>query len=167
MLADGDATSERVLAAMDGAWLVHVAAHGTFRSDSPLLSALEFDDGPLTVYDLERLGRAPHRMVLSSCNSAVGAPSGADELLGVVSALMSLGSAGVVASVVPVDDPGTVPFMLALHQSLHDRPSRAALVGARRSVRGTTPQRGPPPTRSSRSAAEPLAGAPGTDSPND
>jgi CHAT domain-containing protein len=135
VLADGNATSERVLAAMDGASLVHVAAHGTFRSDSPLLSALELDDGPLTVYDLERLGRAPHRVVLSSCNSAVGAPSGADELLGVVSALMTLGSVGVVASVVPVDDPGTLPFMLALHRLMPDRPLGAALVDARRDVR--------------------------------
>ena len=124
VLAGGEATSERVLAAMDGARLVHVAAHGTFRSDSPLLSALELDDGPLTVYDLERLGRAPHRVVLSSCNSAIGAPSGADELLGVVSALMTLGSVGVVASVVPVHDPGTVPFMLALHRLMQDLPAR-------------------------------------------
>ena len=135
VLADGDATCERVLAAIDGAELVHVAAHGTFRSDSPLLSALELDDGPLTVYDLERLGRAPHRVVLSSCNSAVGAPSGADELLGVVSALMTLGSVGVVASVVPVDDPGTVPFMLALHRLIQDLPLGQALVEARHAVR--------------------------------
>lgn len=134
VLADGEATSERVLAAMDGAWLVHVAAHGTFRSDNPLLSALELDDGPLTVYDLERLDRAPHRVVLSSCNSAIGAPSGADELLGVVSALMALGSAGVVASVVPIDDPGTVPFMLALHRSPPGTPLGQALAAARRSV---------------------------------
>ncbi|MET1058504.1 MAG: CHAT domain-containing protein, partial [Nocardioides sp.] len=134
VLADGNATSERVLAAMDGAWLVHVAAHGIFRSDSPLLSALELDDGPLTVYDLEQLGRAPHRVVLSSCNSAVGAPSGADELLGVVSALMTLGSAGIVASVVPVDDPSTVPFMLALHRLMQDLPLGQALVEARRAA---------------------------------
>jgi hypothetical protein len=135
VLVDGEATSERVLAAMDGAWLVHVAAHGTFRADSPLLSALELDDGPLTVYDLERLDRAPHRVVLSSCNSAVGAPSGADELLGVVSALMAAGSVGVVASVVPVDDPGSVPFMLALHRHLPHLPLGQALLEARRHVR--------------------------------
>jgi CHAT domain-containing protein/tetratricopeptide (TPR) repeat protein len=134
LLVDGKATSEQVLAAMDGAWLVHVAAHGTFRADSPLLSALELDDGPLTVYDLERLGQAPRRVVLSSCNSAVGAPSGADELLGVVSALMTLGSVGVVASVVPVDDPGTVPFMVALHGLLSELPLGEALAAAARSV---------------------------------
>ncbi len=118
VLAGGSAVAERVMAAMDGAWLVHIAAHGTFRADSPLFSAIELDDGPLTVYDLERLTRAPYRVVLSSCNSAVGEAVGADELLGLVSALISLGSAGVVASVVPVNDPATVPLMLALHEHL-------------------------------------------------
>jgi CHAT domain-containing protein len=73
-------------------------------------------------------------VVLSSCNSAVGAPSGADELLGVVSALITLGSAGVVASVVPVDDPSTVPLMLALHRLMQDHPLGRALVEARRAV---------------------------------
>ncbi len=118
VLAGGNAVVERVMAAMDGAWLVHIAAHGTFRADSPLFSAIELDDGPLTVYDLERLKRAPYRVVLSSCSSAVGEAVGADELLGLVSALISLGSAGVVASVVPVNDPATVPLMLSLHDHL-------------------------------------------------
>ena len=127
VLADGAATAERVMAAMDGAWLVHMAAHGTFRSDSPLFSAIELDDGPLTVYDLERLKQAPYHVVLSSCSSAVGVPVGADELLGLVSALISLGSAGVVASVVPVNDPATVPLMTALHEHLR---AGADLAGA-------------------------------------
>ena len=135
VLADGAATAERVMAAIDGAWLVHMAAHGTFRGDSPLFSAIELDDGPLTVYDLERLKQAPYRVVLSSCSSAVGAPVGADELLGLVSALISLGSAGVVASVVPVNDPATVPLMTALHEHLRAGSDLAqALTLARHAV---------------------------------
>lgn len=118
IFADGSATVERVMAAIDGAWLVHVAAHGIFRADSPLFSAIQLDDGPLTVYDLERLNLAPYRVILSSCNSAVAEWVGADELLGLVSALISLGAAGVAASVVPVNDPATVPLMLALHDHL-------------------------------------------------
>jgi CHAT domain-containing protein len=135
VLTGRDAVANRVMAAMDGAWLVHVAAHGTFRADSPLFSAIELDDGPLTVYDLERLRRAPYRVVLSSCNSALGAPVGADELIGVVSALTSLGAAGVVGSVVPVNDPATVSVMLALHQNLRDGAGLAeALCLARHAV---------------------------------
>ncbi|TCC34729.1 CHAT domain-containing protein [Kribbella sindirgiensis] len=142
VLTEGGATAEAVLEAMDGASLVHVAAHGTFRADSPLFSSLQVDDGPLTVYDLERLDRAPHRVVLSSCSSALGGPSGADELLGLVSALVALGSSGVVASVVPVNDPATVPLMLGLHDRLRAGDDLAeALAQARVSAGDDRPAR--------------------------
>jgi len=118
VLGGGTATAERVLAALHGAGLAHVAAHGTFRADSPLFSALQLDDGPLTVYDLERLHRGPRRLVLSSCDSGVTAPAGADEVLGLASSLLPLGTTGIIASVVPVHDAAVVPLMTALHQEL-------------------------------------------------
>ena len=104
VLAGAEATAERVLAALDGAWLAHIAAHGSFRADSPLFSSLRMHDGPLTVYDFEQLRRAPYRLILSSCDSGVLAPAGADELLGLVSSLLPLGTAGIVAGVVPLND---------------------------------------------------------------
>jgi tetratricopeptide (TPR) repeat protein len=116
LLGRGTATAQRVLNAIDGAWLVHIAAHGTFRAESPLFSSLRMDDGPLTVHDLERLRRAPHRLVLSSCDSGLSAPAGADELLGLASSLVPLGTVGIIASVVPVNDAAVVPLMLALHR---------------------------------------------------
>lgn len=135
VLTDGAATVDKVLAAMDGAWLVHIAAHGTFRADSPQFSALELDDGPLTVYDLERLARAPHRIVLANCDSAVRAPVGADELLGLVSALIALGSAGVLASVVPIGDADATPFLLDVHRHLG---TGASLPRALTAARGSS-----------------------------
>jgi tetratricopeptide (TPR) repeat protein len=118
MLAGGDATTENVLYALDGAWLAHIAAHGVFRADSPLFSSLRMHDGPLTVYDFEQLHRAPYRIVLSSCDSAVGAPAGADELLGLVSSLLPLGTAGIIAAIVPLNDSAAVPLMVALHRQV-------------------------------------------------
>jgi CHAT domain-containing protein len=127
-----EATAERVLAALDGAWLAHIAAHGTFRADSPLFSSLQMHDGPLTVYDLERLGRAPYRIVLASCESGVVAPAGADELLGLVSSLLPLGTAGIIASVVALNDEAVVPAMLDLHRHLRaGRTLAEALQGIR------------------------------------
>jgi CHAT domain-containing protein len=114
----GTATAERVLSALDGAWLAHIAAHGTFRAENPLFSSITLDDGPLTVHDFERLRQAPYWLVLSSCDSGVTAAVGADELLGLVSSLVPLGAAGIVASVVPVNDVAAVPTMLALHDTL-------------------------------------------------
>jgi len=118
VLGDGSATAARVLAAIDGSLLAHIAAHGSFRADSPLFSSLRLDDGPLTVHDLERLKQAPHRLILPSCESGLLAPAGADELLGLASALVPLGTAGIVASITRVNDKATVGLMLALHQRL-------------------------------------------------
>jgi tetratricopeptide (TPR) repeat protein len=132
VLGGGTATASRVLDAIDGARLVHIAAHGTFRADSPLFSALRLDDGPLTVYDLERLRWGPRQLVLSSCDSGVVAPAGADEVLGLASSLIPLGTTAIVASVVPVNDLAVVPLMIALHRELRGGASLAeALRDAR------------------------------------
>ena len=118
VLSGEDATTTRVLAALDGASLAHIAAHGTFRADSPMFSSLRLHDGPLTVYDFEQLQRAPYRLVLSSCDSGVLAPAGADELLGLVSSLLPLGTAGVIAGVGPLNDQAAVPLMADLHRNV-------------------------------------------------
>lgn len=119
VLLDGaHATLEAVLTHLDGADLVHLAAHGRFRADSPLFSALDLADGPLTVHDLERLQRAPYRVVLSACESGVLAPVGAEELLGLAAALFSLGTAGLVSSVAEVNDTATADLMVDLHAAL-------------------------------------------------
>ena len=120
VLRDGSATVEGCLRAMDGAELVHVAAHGRFRGDNPMFSALELADGPLTVHDFERLRRAPHRFVLSACDSGVLVPVGANELLGLATALMSMGTAGILASVAPVNDEATVELMVDVHRGLDE-----------------------------------------------
>ncbi|WP_203996817.1 CHAT domain-containing protein [Virgisporangium aurantiacum] len=132
VLGDGLATADRTLAALNGAWTAHVAAHGTFRRENPLFSALHLDDGPLTVYDLARLRRAPFRLILSSCDSALAAHVGGDELLGMVGALVSLGTVSLLASVVPVNDAATSRLMLRIHRELGDGTSFAsALLAAR------------------------------------
>jgi tetratricopeptide (TPR) repeat protein len=118
VLDDAAATADKVLSALDGAWLAHIAAHGIFRADSPLFSSLRMHDGPLTGYDFERLNRAPYRLVLSSCEGAVLAPAGANELLGLASSLLPLGTAGIIAGLVPLNDQALVPLMVDLHRHL-------------------------------------------------
>jgi tetratricopeptide (TPR) repeat protein len=135
VLQRGQATAARVLDALDGSALAHIAAHGTFRADSPLFSSLRLDDGPLIVHDFDRLGRAPHRLILPSCDSGQLAPTGADELLGLATALLPLGTAGIVASVVPVNDEATVALMLGLHEGVR---CGMSLAEALRHARGRT-----------------------------
>lgn len=132
-----DARVPRVLEELDGAALAHIAAHGTFRADSPLFSSLGMADGPLIVHDFERLERSPYRIILSCCDTARFASVGADELLGLVTALLPLGTAGVVACSAPVNDEAVVPLMLTLHKGLSAGASMAeALRDARASLPG-------------------------------
>ncbi|MEU6405154.1 CHAT domain-containing protein [Streptomyces sp. NPDC046985] len=142
VLEGGDAHVARVLRELDGAALAHLAAHGTFRADSPLFSSLAMADGPLIVHDFERLDRSPYRIVLSCCDTARFASVGADELLGLVTALLPLGTAGVVACSAPVNDEAVVPLMLALHKGLGAGLSLAeALRDARSALPGDAAHR--------------------------
>ncbi|UMG94035.1 CHAT domain-containing protein [Nocardioides sp. TF02-7] len=139
-LLDGPAAEvEAVLEAIDGADLAHLAAHGRFRADSPLFSALELADGSLTVHDLERLRAAPYRVVLSACESGVLAPVGADELLGLAAALFSLGTAGLVCSVAEVNDAATAELMVGLHDALAAGADPAAALLRVRQAAGADP----------------------------
>ena len=137
LLNEGAATVERTLAAMDGAAIAHIAAHGHFREDSPMFSSLDLDDGPLTVHDFERLERAPHRVVLSACESGVVAPIGAGEMLGLVSAMLAMGSAGIVSSIAKVNDHATAAMMLDVHAAIDAGADLGrVLLHAREAARG-------------------------------
>ena len=141
VLTGGAATAVAVSTALDGASLAHVAAHGHFRGDNPLFSSLALADGPLTVYDLERLSRAPYRFVLSSCDSGLAGVRSGDELMGLAAALFPLGTAGLVASVVPIPDQATLPLMLALHERIAAGDAlSAALAGARTTLDADDPR---------------------------
>ena len=129
-LTGADATVAAVSDAMDGAALVHVAAHGRLRSDNPLFSSLLMVDGPLTVYDLDRLGRAPHHVVLAACEAALPHVISIDEVLGMAAALLAQGTASLIAPVISVVDRETVPVMHRYHAELRSGKSAAAALAA-------------------------------------
>ncbi|KOX18532.1 hypothetical protein ADK67_36740 [Saccharothrix sp. NRRL B-16348] len=136
VLVGGAATVDAVASAMDGAPLAHVAAHGSFRADNPLFSALELADGPLTVYDLERLRTPPARVVLSACDSGLSAVRPGDELMGFTAALLGLGTRTLIAPVIPVPAEVTTPLMVDLHRRLGaGRPPSVALADAQQAHR--------------------------------
>ena len=110
ILTGQSASVASVMKLLDGCWLAHVAAHGNFRRDNPLFSSLQMHDGPLTMLDLQGVRRAPYRLVLSSCDSGSSAVTGADEMLGLFTALGPLGMAAMLAPVAPIDDEAAVSF---------------------------------------------------------
>lgn len=119
VLTSTDASADRIVEAMADADVVHIAAHGHFRADSPLFSSIELADGPVTVYDLEHVGRPPSIVVLSACEAGRVAVRGGDELLGTAAALLQLGVGAVIAPVTAVPDHAVVPLMDDLHRGLH------------------------------------------------
>jgi CHAT domain-containing protein len=131
LLTGRSATVAAALAALDGADLVHIAAHGRFREDQPLFSSVELADGPLFGYDIQRLRTPPRMVVLSACDTGRTAVWPGGDALGMAAALLRCGTSTVVASVLPVPDRRVVGFVTALHAGPADSPA-AALAAAQR-----------------------------------
>jgi CHAT domain-containing protein len=136
-LVDAAATVEAVTAALGTASVMHLAAHGRFHVQNPLFSSLMLADGPLTVYDLERLDRVPTMVVLAACDSGRSVVCAGDELLGMSASFLAHGAQQLVASVVPVPDAETGPLMVEFHRLLvAGLPAPEALARAQQEVTG-------------------------------
>lgn len=128
-------TADAVTDQLARASLVHLSCHGFLRTDNPTFSALQLADGPLTVQELSGTQRLARRIVLAACRSGDQATYAGNEVLGFVSALLSRGTAGVVAATVPVPDGESVPLMQGLHERLvAGRTLAAALCEARHAM---------------------------------
>ena len=130
-LLDDHATVQAVSSGLNRAAMAHLAAHGTVRADNPLFSALRLADGPLMVYDLEKVERAPHTVVVAACDTGRPVVPVGDELMGLSATFLAQGTAQLIASVVPIHDVDTAPLMVAFHQRLAaGMPAAAALAAA-------------------------------------
>ena len=118
VLLPPDSTIDAVLSALSTAGLAHMACHGRLRVDNPAFSALQVNEGLLTLHEMDIRGVAPPRMVLAACDSAMDATFEGNEVLGFVSALMARGTSALVASIVAVPDAASVPLMRGFHRQL-------------------------------------------------
>jgi hypothetical protein len=122
-----------LLAALRGAAVGHVAAHGAVRGDAPLFSTLASGGGGVRWHELAVIHPAPVVLVLAACDVGEVPVGSAGVPVGGPTALLVAGMAGVVASVALVHD-GAAPGLLSgLHRHLAAgrRPSEAlAAVGA-------------------------------------
>jgi len=133
-------TTTAVAEALGSVELAHLACHGCLRADNPTFSSLPLTDGPLTVHELDLRGIAPRRVVLASCEAAADTAYGGEEMLGFVSALLTRGTAGLVASPLQVSDLDTMPLMAELHRQLLKGARMAeALYAARQTIDRSDP----------------------------
>lgn len=131
------ASPARVTDALDGAAMAHVVAEGSVRADNPLFSSLRLSGGPVTMFDLEQVARLPQRIVLSGCDGGLSALHPGQGISGLTAALLSMGTATLVASVIPVSAPAASELMDHFHRRLAAGVGpAAALAGARDDVDG-------------------------------
>jgi CHAT domain-containing protein/predicted negative regulator of RcsB-dependent stress response len=105
--------------------LVHIAAHGIYDAANPLFSRIELasggaHDGNLTVQDILSLVdfTGVNLVVLSACQSAVGARSGGDEVVGLTRALLYAGTPGVLSTLWNIDDAASAELMEEFYRGL-------------------------------------------------
>jgi len=126
------ATVAAVLAAFEGAGLLHLACHSRYDPSAPYSSGVHLADGSLTIGDL--LADHPPRLrtvrlvVLSSCESAVVDPKAPDEVIGLPAAFIQAGAGAVIGSLWRVDDVGTAVLMSDLYRRLR-RPDGMVAAG--------------------------------------
>jgi tetratricopeptide (TPR) repeat protein len=110
------ATGEAFLNAINGAHLVHVAAHGHHERESPLFSSIKLVDGPVVGYDLDRVSQPPQQVVLSACELGQATVRAGDEALGLTRALLHSGTSSIISGVAKVSDAGAADLMVDYHR---------------------------------------------------
>jgi hypothetical protein len=127
------ATAATVRTMFGGHDLVHVAAHGRFRADRPLLSTLELAEGEVTLHESvpDRVGA--RLVVLSSCEGGAHHGTGGSEVLGLASVLLARGAASVLAPLTVVRDLECGEFVSAVHDEMASGARFGSAVAAVRS----------------------------------
>ena len=118
VLNGAEARVERFLAAISGAQLVHVAAHGRHQRQSPLFSSIRLADGPVVGYDLDLVTDPPQQVVLSACDLGQATVRPGDEALGLTRALLHSGASTVISGVSKVSDSAAERLMTDYHRRL-------------------------------------------------
>jgi CHAT domain-containing protein len=118
--------------------VVHLAVHGKFDSAEPMLSYLSLaaggnDDGKLTAAEMFGLALEKSRLVvLSACETGRAEATHANEILGMVRALLYADAATLVLSYWEVDSAATALWMQTFYEAALSRPlyeaARDALI---------------------------------------
>ena len=128
LLRDGEASVAALRAWAPTCSVLHVAAHGVFRPDEPLFSALQLADGPLSTLDVFDIDLNCSLVTLSACQTALGCTGAGDELMGLSRAFLYAGAPSLVLSLWQVADHATAALMGAFYASLRRGDGKAAAL---------------------------------------
>jgi CHAT domain-containing protein len=104
VLLGEQATFAQVREAAQGCGLLHLAAHGLFRPEAPLLSSIHLFDRWMTVQDIYDLDLRASLVMLSACETGLGHDAGGDDMVGLVRGFLYAGASSLIVSLWSVDD---------------------------------------------------------------
>ncbi len=107
-----------LVGALGRADLVHIAAHGRFRSDSPMFSSIRLHDGEFALHELAEFERVPSVVTLAACDAGRSQHLGGSEQLGAAPAWLSAGVDTVIAPICAVPDEATATFFHHVYAAL-------------------------------------------------
>jgi CHAT domain-containing protein len=120
--------------------LIHLAVHGSLRTDNPVYSYLRLADGPLFVHDLLGFRLPRSVVVLSACSSGRGAAVVGDEWIGLARGFVQAGSSAVVATLWPINEASTLELVDCFYKRFAAGASTPEAVGeAQRQVLSAHP----------------------------
>ncbi|HEY3381194.1 MAG TPA: CHAT domain-containing tetratricopeptide repeat protein [Vicinamibacterales bacterium] len=140
VLVGSEATFDHLREQGPGARHIHLATHGLFRQDNPLLSAVRLGSGEISLLDLYQLHLSAELVTLSGCGTGLSAVVGGDELIGLVRGLLYAGARALLVTLWDVNDRSTAAFMGSFYARLREHPDKAqALTAAMQSLRAEYP----------------------------
>jgi CHAT domain-containing protein len=124
--------------------IVHIASHGEFDPDMPLLSALQLapgDDrsGDLTVREIFALSLRADLVALSACQTGLGRLTNGDELVGLNRAFVYAGTRQILSTLWRVDDVATAVMVKHFYREQSRAERAEALRQAQIEVRRRYP----------------------------
>jgi CHAT domain-containing protein len=145
VLVGRDATEASFKAEAGQYGTVHLATHGFFNKNNPLLSGIELEpdadnDGRLQVFEVLSLHLVASLVTLSACDTGLGAgqlaetPAG-EEFIGLTQAFLSAGSRAVLASLWAINDRSTADVMERFYRHARSMAPAEALARAQRDMR--------------------------------
>jgi CHAT domain-containing protein len=119
-----EATEEAVKTRASHASYLHFATHGLLDEGEPLLSGLALaqdqdpaEDGLLQAFEILRLPLVADLVVLSGCNTGLGAITDGEGVLGLTRAFMHAGARSMVISLWEVNDRSTAGLMEGFYRA--------------------------------------------------
>ncbi|MEM7396868.1 MAG: CHAT domain-containing protein, partial [Verrucomicrobiota bacterium] len=120
--------------------IIHVACHGEYDPNMPLLSAVRLsadrtNDGKLTAQEIFGLSLNADLVALSACQTGLGRLSNGDDIVGLNRAFVYAGTRQILSSLWRVDDVATAVLVKHFYRNLKGRSRADALRQAQLEVR--------------------------------